>query len=107
VKSWLLDVKEQAPVPNPVLAVTYEGMVKDTEHELKKILEFTKVPYSTTRLRAVVTAGYNQYHRRHNTMTSDHYTAQQKSYVRHHVEKIWKLLKISYASLDLTSYMQP
>jgi hypothetical protein len=109
VKGWLLDARERAPAPkkrDPVMAVTYEDIVKDTEHELEKILKFLMVPYSTTQLRAVVTAGYDQYLRRPDT-AFEHYTAQQKVYVRRLVENIQHSLKISYASLNLTSYMNP
>lgn len=107
VKGWLVDLRQdvQGVKKNPVLVVTYEHLLQNTEQELENILRFIRVPYSSKQLHAVVSAGYGDYQRHHDTKF-ECYTVSQKKYVNRLVANLRPYLKNSgYDTLGLTSYV--
>lgn len=109
---WLVDSKaenqkQQSNKQHPVLVVRYEDLVQDTQHELKRILEFVEVPYSSKQLQEVVRSGYSDYRRHHEAeLEFEHYTMKQKKRVNQMVSSLLKLLKKNgYDSMDVTDYV--
>lgn len=108
VKGWLVNLRQDVPAAkkNPVIVVTYEDLLQNTQRELEKILRFVRVPYSSKQLHAIVSAGYKEY-KRHHDAEFECYTASQKKYVNRFVTELNSSLKNSgYNTLDLTSYVQ-
>ena len=79
---------------HPVLAVKYEDIKSNTQSELRRMLDFLQVPYSSSRLKQVVARGYHTYRREHSE-TFDHYTPSQRDTVRSAIERVSKCLKES------------
>ena len=103
--SWDAFVHEQASVwertingwivnnhRHPLLVVKYENLKKNTALELKRMLDFLQVPYSTSRLGEVVGRGYSAYKRKHQE-EFDHYTTDQRNVLRNVVERVSESLK--------------
>ena len=79
---------------HPVLIVKYEDIKSNTQSELRRILDFLQVPYSSSRLKQVVARGYRTYRREHSE-TFDHYIPGQRDTVRSAIERVSKSLKES------------
>ena len=77
---------------HPVLIVKYEDVKKNTQTELRRMLNFLQVPYSSSRLKEVVARGYRMYRREH-SQSFDHYTPDQRDTVRSTIERVSKYLK--------------
>ena len=77
---------------HPVLIVKYEDVKRNTEAELKRMLDFLQVPYSSSRLKEVVAKGYHVYRREHGE-TFDHYTPGQRDTVRTVIERVIQSLR--------------
>ena len=77
---------------HPVLVVRYEDIKADTVREVKRMLEFLKFPYKESELVERLAIGFNDFHRASHP-TFEHYTAEQKEYVRAKVKETVKLLK--------------
>ena len=74
---------------HPVLVVKYEDVKKNTESELRRILDFLQVPYSSSRLKEVVARGYHMYRRKHSELF-DHYTSGQRDTVTSAIHRVSK-----------------
>ena len=79
---------------HPVLIVKYEDIKNNPQSELRRMLDFVQVPYSSSRLKQVVARGYRTYRREHSE-TFDHYTPDQRDTVRSAIERVSKCLKES------------
>ena len=103
--SWNSFVHEQAMIweqtvlvwitnnhDHPVLIVKYEDIKNNTESELRRMLDFLQVPYSSSRLKEVVARGYHMYRRKHSE-SFDHYTPGQRDTVTSAIERVSKRLK--------------
>lgn len=91
-----------------VLIVKYEDIINNTESELRRMLDFLQVPYSSSRLKEVVTRGYKKYRREHSEMF-EHYTTGQRDTVRSTIERVSKCLKESglLEKGNVTLYLRP
>ena len=79
---------------HPVLIVRYEDLKNNTRTvvEMKRMLDFLQVPYSSSRLSEVVARGYSVYKRQHGE-EFDHYTQDQRDTVRSAIERVAKSLE--------------
>ena len=77
---------------HPVLVVKYEDIKNNTQAEMRRMLDFLQVPYSSSRLNEVVARGYRMYQREHSD-TFDHYTSGQRDIVRSAIERVSKSLR--------------
>ena len=97
VQGWLMS--------HQTLAVKYEDLLKDTKQQLLRILDFVGVPYSRQQLERVVRAGYEEYQRPPGAKF-EHYTEEQKTYVRQLVQSIITALKTSdHLALKIEDYL--
>ena len=103
--TWNAFVLEQTPIwertvlawvlnnhRHPVLVIKYEDLKNNTEEEIEKMLDFLQVPYSRSRLREVVTRGYEAYKRPHRD-EFDHYTVEQRATIRAAIVRVANSLK--------------
>ncbi len=77
---------------HPVLIVKYEDIKNNIQSELRRMLDFLQVPYSSSRLKDVVARGYRMYRREHSE-TFDHYTPGQRDTVTSAIKRVSKRLK--------------
>ena len=87
VLAWIMNNHD-----HPVLVVKYEDVKNNTESELRRILDFLQVPYSSSRLKEVVARGYHMYRRKHSELF-DHYTSGQRDTVTSAIHRVSKHLK--------------
>jgi DNA-binding NtrC family response regulator len=87
VLAWIMNNHD-----HPVLIVRYEDVKNNTHSELRRMLDFLQVPYSSSRLKEVVARGYRMYRRDHGE-TFDHYTPGQRDTVTSAIEHVSKRLK--------------
>ena len=72
--------------------MSYEDIKADTLREVKRMLEFLKFPYKESELVERLATEFNDFHRVSHP-TFDHYTAEQREYVRAKVKETVQLLK--------------
>ncbi len=64
---------------HPLLIISFEELQINREAELRRMLDFLKVPYSASTLKRVVQQDYTKYKRK--KMEFKHYTREQEEYV--------------------------
>ena len=101
VRNWLVNSRN-----HPVLVVKYEELKQNTLHEVLRMLDFLKVPYSEDVVEQRLIAGFNSFQRRHHEDDFDHYVPEQQNFVRNAVISANKLLEENHLShLSLQSYI--
>ena len=76
----------------PVLVIRYEDLVKNATTGLRKMLEFLQVPYTKERFYEVTTRDYKEFKRKHYE-EFDHYTREQRDFVRSVINDTLTVLK--------------
>ena len=76
----------------PVLVVSYERLKQNLYGELKRMLDFTKYPYTMDDIQCTIDNFNGQYHRNH-TRHFDPYTANQKVIIYQQIALVSGLLK--------------
>ena len=75
-----------------VLVIRYEDLKKDTSGNLRRMLDFLQVPYTEQRLQDVITQGFDNFKRNHSE-EFDHYTREQREFVRSVINDTLSVLK--------------
>ncbi len=78
---------------HPVLVVRFEDLKADIMKEVKRMLEFLKVPYSEEELTKRMMQDTGTFRREHHKVF-DHFTAEQRSTVRSAIRKVIQVLKL-------------
>lgn len=90
----------------PILIVHYDDLLKDSFAQVVRMLEFLKYDYVRTELAARLEDGFRDVQRKH-TQQFEHYTADQKVFVRSMLNSTMQTLqsmKVSYEDLKLKEY---
>lgn len=75
---WMMDEIKKG---HPVLVVKYEDLKSDSLTQVKRMLQFLRVPYSDEELHKRLSTDYGRFHRKHTGVEFDHYTPEQRQYV--------------------------
>ena len=98
---WLIGGKG-----HPVLVVRYEDLKTDSFSQVKRMLEFLKVPYSEEELEKRMMQDVKIFHRKHQD-TFQHFTPGQRAIVLSSIEMIIQLLKSKRMdTMHLEEYLQ-
>ena len=90
---------------HPVLVLKYEQLLTDTAEELKRVLDFLRVPYSAAQLEKVVQQGYDRFKRTHTDKEKfDHYTESQREHVKGVIRRTSKILS-EHNSVNISEYL--
>ena len=87
VLAWVVDNYNHS-----VLVIRYEDLKKDTSVSLRRMLDFLQVPYTEQRLQEVITQGFKDFKRKHSE-EFDHYTREQREFVRSVINDTLSVLK--------------
>ena len=74
------------------LIIRYEDLKSDTLSQVKKMMNFLKIPVSDELLEARMSTGYEKFHRSH-TQEFEHYTPEQKQQVLGVVKEVINMLQ--------------
>ena len=74
------------------LIIRYEDLKSDTLSQVKKMMNFLKVPVSDALLEARMSTGYEKFHRSH-PQEFEHYTPEQKQQVLAVVKEVINMLQ--------------
>ena len=74
------------------LIIRYEDLKSDTLSQVKKMMNFLKVPVSDELLEARMSTGYEKFHRSH-PQEFEHYTPEQKQHVLAVVKEVINMLQ--------------
>ena len=74
------------------LVIRYEDLKSDTLSQVKKMLNFLKVPVSDQLLEARMSTRYEKFHRSH-PQEFEHYTPEQKQWVLEAVQEVINMLR--------------
>ena len=77
----------------PVLVVKYEDLKSDSLTQVKRMLEFLKVPYSDEELKKRLSEDFKTFHRSHTNDDFDHFTPYQRKVVLEIVKEVVMMLK--------------
>lgn len=68
------------PQHHPILVIYYEDLKRNVMKEMKRMLNFLEIPYSTNNMQKIIMSGFDQFHRNHSD-EFEHYTADQKQLI--------------------------
>ena len=75
--AWLVNNMD-----HPVIVIKYEDLKVNPSRELRRMLDFLRVPYTEAQFQRVVNNGYEKFKRRHSPQDDyDHYTYEQRAFV--------------------------
>lgn len=88
---------------HPVMVVRYEDLKKNTKYELRRMLDFMQVPYRQSQLDKIVNKGYSKYKRKKTLKEFDHYTLEQREYVRSVIKETADILLTEHGLLKVAN----
>ena len=102
LKTWVLSSSNS----HPVLVVRYEDLKKDTVTQVKRMLEFLKIPYNEKELLQKLANGFGTFQRIHHE-EFEHYTPELRNLVKLAISNTIKLLQHSHlgGELQMNDYL--
>ena len=85
----------------PVLVVKYEDLKSDSLTQVKRMLEFLRVPYSDKELEKRLRGDFKSFQRKHTNSNFEYYTPEQKQFVK---SMMLEALKYLYIYNNGTTY---
>jgi len=98
-KTWGKHVQILDSLKTPILVVKYENLLTDLHTELKRMMEFLKIPYTEEGLQCTIKSTIEGFHRIHSKNVTDPYTPDQRMAVLTEIKLANELLRtynISY-----------
>ena len=81
-KGWTSHIQNFLRSPKtPTLVVKYENLLTDLHTELKRMMEFLKIPYTEEDLQCTINSTIEGFHRKHDKV-NDPYTPEQRKLVQ-------------------------
>ena len=80
-KTWGKHVQILDSLKTPILVVKYENLLTDLHTELKRMMEFLKIPYTEEGLQCTIKSTIEGFHRKHDKV-NDPFTAEQRELVQ-------------------------
>ena len=77
-----------------VLVVRYEDLKEDKVEQVSRMLDFLHHDYNRTELATRLEAGFDEFHRQHTADDYDHYTQDQRTYVKSVITSTAEQLKL-------------
>ena len=103
-------VNVHSPLDAPVLVVKYEDLKSDSLTQVKRMLEFLRVPYSEEELQKRLSQDYGKFHRNktYSSSSFDPYTPEQRKYILTMIQDVVDLLKThnNGSTFGIEEYLQ-
>ena len=98
--AWLVNNMD-----HPVIVIKYEDLKVNPSRELRRMLDFLRVPYTEAQFQRVVNNGYEKFKRHHSPRDDyDHYTSEQRAFVNSVIRTTHSVLKEYHLSEICTVY---
>ena len=104
VKNWIIDQDS-----HPVLVVRYEDLKQDTIGEVKRMLNFLKIPCDEQEIEERLREDFGTFHRKHTDDDFEHYNSAQKMYIKSQLIETIRMVETKHKSdvLRLDDYLTP
>ncbi|XP_064407357.1 WSCD family member CG9164-like [Halichondria panicea] len=87
-RTWMVESHD-----HPTMLVRYEDLKVDLVSNVEKMLDFLSFPYDHQELENHLTKDFTKFKRKHNGVTVDHFTAEQKNFVRSIIKQTLSYLR--------------